>query len=176
MQRKAASALRGEYHPITPAGAERSSEAGTDQNICHTLNVRRQGCVLSCVFTYKNTSHAQMRELLSKSTTSRGRACNYKPTCSQVINYSKSAFSIQICSLIPDGAHLSEPAVKWFKQSPSGGSRPGSDSPVAGEGRVRRAQLPQPAPILPEPFKGGRLSLQSPTGGAEEEFWLSRGR
>lgn len=57
--------------------------------------------------------------------------CKYGPKCSQVINYTKSAFSIQICSVIPYGAHLGEPAVNCFKPSPSGDSLPGIHSPVA---------------------------------------------
>lgn len=84
----------------------------------HRTHKRDSLCAVSC-------TKAQLQE---------EEACKYRPTFSQVINYTKSAFSIQICSLIPYGAHLAEPAVKWFKQSPSGGSRSGTDSPVAGEG------------------------------------------
>lgn len=73
---------------------------------------------------------------------------------------------------------LIEPSQRW-----SGSNRVhleahalGPTLPVAGGGRIRRPQLPQPSPILPEPVRWVRLSLQTPAGGAEEEFRLSRGR
>lgn len=45
-------------------------------------------------------------------------ACKYKAKCSQVINYTEDAFSIQICDTIPDGARQGEPGVKCFKPRP----------------------------------------------------------
>lgn len=170
-----------EYHPLIQVGAERSTEAGIDQNICHTpwmWGDRAVSRVCSCIKIHRTHKTRQLLCAVSyrKAQLQGEKACKYRPTFSRVINYTKSAFSIQICSLIPYGAHLAGPAVKWFKQSPSGGSRSGTGSPVAWEGCTGQPQLPQPSPILLEPVKWVRLSLQTPTAGAEEEFWLSRGR
>lgn len=73
---------------------------------------------------------------------------------------------------------LIEPSQRW-----SGSNRVhleahalGPTLPWRGGGRIRRPQLPQPSPILPEPVRWVHLSLQTPAGGAEEEFRLSRGR
>jgi len=79
-----------------------------------------------------------------------GAACKYRPKTSQAINYTQTAFSIQICSFIPYGVHLQEPRVNCFKPSPSGYTLPGIHSPVVGrDTSTSIPQLPHSPPSLP---------------------------
>lgn len=59
-------AARGEYHPLVQVGAERSSEAGIDQNISHTLSTGVTGPFYARVFIYKNTLNANASAPVSR--------------------------------------------------------------------------------------------------------------